>query len=639
MKRIGKYELLAKLGQGAFGTVYKARQVSTGRIVAVKVLDAVLGMSRKARERFVREARAMAKLRHPGIVTVYEVDQERGTPFLSMEFIDGRTLAQVLEDGPPDERQAAEWMAQIAEAVDHAHAHGIVHRDLKPSNVLIDASGRAVVTDFGLAKDVLADTQLTASNEVVGTPSYMSPEQVEGRPVDARSDVFSLGSVLYALLTGHAPFRGRATAVMLQVAERDPEPPSRICPDVSRELEAICHKAMQKVPEGRYASAEAMAKDLRAFLSDSPVTARPDTPLRRVLRKARRSWRAVALWGTALLALGIAGVIALARGTGPAPNPPPAVDPGAAAKRAAAELLGAIDTMVVAKEYARALTRCRQALTTATDPALVVALNQRVEWVQKLKQASATLPGTATPAATSTAASTTTSGADKTFHDDLRNADVLLTRGAYDQAITVYKRLLATTLTDTKRKAVQQRLSWAEQLRASPSATTPGTTTRSTTGLNVADGDRLLAACKFDEAAAVYGGAGADATRRELAQRLIDLRGRAAKALAGGRRVPITLRSGARATLCSLDRSAAVLADAAGTVSAHSWESLDGAGIYTIYKACFDQPNGDDRLGLGALCIALGLVTEAGPEFAQAARLSSATQFPAQRFQALRLAR
>jgi tRNA A-37 threonylcarbamoyl transferase component Bud32 len=308
--KFGDYEILAKLGQGGMGAVYKARHSTSGRTVALKVISSAAILSETSRARFLAEARSLARFRHSNIVTLYEVSEVNRTPFLAMEFIEGRPLSEVLAERIPDTRPATTWMLTITNALAHAHAAGIIHRDLKPSNVMINHRGEAVVMDFGIAKVVDADMGMTVTGQIIGTPAFMSPEQVEGKTVDFRSDVFSLGGILYMLLTGQPPFTGPSgAAIMLKVIEEDPDPPSRLVPTVNKTLEAICLKALRKDPAERYQSAEAMCADLSAFMVGSGVMARSGhyKPVQAGLRKLRLRTAAGAVFCVlALLAAGLA---------------------------------------------------------------------------------------------------------------------------------------------------------------------------------------------------------------------------------------------------------------------------------------------------------------------------------------------
>jgi eukaryotic-like serine/threonine-protein kinase len=290
--RLGKFELVECLGTGAFGQVFKAIDTELDRPVAVKVLRGGAGASREDIDRFLREARSAARLRHPGIVAIHATGQAPdGSPFLVEEFVHGSTLAGLVKDGPLDSRRAAELVAALADALAYAHAHGVVHRDVKPSNVMVDPDGHPHLMDFGLAKRETDEPPETVEGQVLGTPAYMSPEQARGesRRVDGRSDVYSLGVVLYELLTGERPFRGNRRMLLLQVLEDEPRPPHRLNDRVPRDLETITLKAMAKSPTRRYATATDLADDLRRFLRNEPVKARPAGWVERAWRWARRN--------------------------------------------------------------------------------------------------------------------------------------------------------------------------------------------------------------------------------------------------------------------------------------------------------------------------------------------------------------
>ncbi len=263
-RRLGDFELLEELGRGGMGVVYKARQASLDRVVALKVIH------RGEHERFRFEAKAAARLRHPNIVTVHDAGECDGRPFLCMQYVAGTTLARLVADQPLPPREAAGIVAVVARAVHHAHENGILHRDLKPANVLIDPDGKPYVTDFGLAKEVAGGPSLTQSGAILGTPSYMPPEQVSGSRgrVGPRSDVYALGAILYELLTGRPPFRAATNFdTLMLVLDQEPVPPRQLNPQVDRALELICLKCLQKHPDLRYASAAALAVDLERFLN------------------------------------------------------------------------------------------------------------------------------------------------------------------------------------------------------------------------------------------------------------------------------------------------------------------------------------------------------------------------------------
>jgi tetratricopeptide (TPR) repeat protein/tRNA A-37 threonylcarbamoyl transferase component Bud32 len=308
------YELLGELGRGGMGVVYKARQTSPDRLVALKMIRAGELATEADVRRFRREANEAAGLDHPAIVPIYEVGEHHGRHFYSMKLIEGGSLAAQLDRYPGDPRTAARLVAMVARAVHHAHQHQLLHRDLKPGNVLIDAEGRPYVADFGLAKRL--GGQGDASQSVgAGTPEYMAPEQARGGDrLTTAADVYALGGILYALLAGRPPFRGDSPwATISQVLSQPPAPPSRHRPGCPRDLETVCLKCLDKDPARRYGSAEALAEELERWLKGEPVLARPVGGLRRAWRWARRNPAlACTLAALAAVVLGsLAGMTAL----------------------------------------------------------------------------------------------------------------------------------------------------------------------------------------------------------------------------------------------------------------------------------------------------------------------------------------
>jgi hypothetical protein len=288
----------AVLGRGGMGVVFRARHLRLNRPVALKMaLDGAYARPRD-KDRFQREAEAVAQLRHPNVVQVYDVGDVDGRPYFTMELVDGGSLARKLMGQPQPARQAAQLAATLAGAVQAAHACGIVHRDLKPSNILLTPDGTPKISDFGLARRLDGGAGLTQTGVAVGTPSYMASEQARGRPdaVGPAVDVYALGAILYELLTGRPPFKGETAAETVhQVIFEDPVAPSRLNPKVPRDLETICLKCLQKPPEKRYATATDLAADLDRFLKHEPIQARPVGRLERGLRWVRRRPAAAAL--------------------------------------------------------------------------------------------------------------------------------------------------------------------------------------------------------------------------------------------------------------------------------------------------------------------------------------------------------
>ena len=291
LPHIAGHELHEVLGRGGMGIVYKARHLRLNRCVALKMLLTGAHAGPEARERFLREAGAAAALRHPNIVQVHDMGDKDGQPYFTMEFVEGGNLAGKLAGIPQPPRRAAELLATLADAVEAAHRSGIVHRDLKPSNVLLTADGTPKISDFGLARRMEGESGLTWTGIAIGTPSYMAPEQAEARPIawGPAVDVYSLGAILYELLTGRPPFRAEtATETVRQVITQDPVPPSRLNGKVPRDLETICLKCLQKEARLRYAGAEALAADLHRFLGGEAIAARPEGRLARMARRVRR---------------------------------------------------------------------------------------------------------------------------------------------------------------------------------------------------------------------------------------------------------------------------------------------------------------------------------------------------------------
>jgi WD40 repeat protein/tRNA A-37 threonylcarbamoyl transferase component Bud32 len=291
VRYFGDYELLEQIAQGGMGIVYKARQISLNRLVAVKMIRSGLLATDSDVKRFNAEAEAAANLRHPGIVPIYEVGVHDGQHYYSMEYVEGRDLSQIVHGNPLVAAKAAAYVRDMAEIVEYSHREGVLHRDLKPANVLIDANDRVRITDFGLAKRVGSDADLTTTGQVIGTPKYMSPEQAAAQHalIGPASDVYALGSILYELLTGRAPFRSdSAIDILRQIQEDDPIRPQLLNARLPKDLETICLKCLEKEPRRRYASANDLADELGRYLRGEPIHARPLSRTTRAVRWCKR---------------------------------------------------------------------------------------------------------------------------------------------------------------------------------------------------------------------------------------------------------------------------------------------------------------------------------------------------------------
>lgn len=300
------YEILRELGRGGMGVVYLARQAGVGRLVAVKMLLSGAHAAPVERARFEAEVAAIGRLQHPNLVQVFEVNEHDGRAYFSMEYLNGGSLDDLISGRPRPPKPAAELVRTLARAMHAAHQQGIVHRDLKPANVLLTADNVPKIGDFGLAKRLDVADGPTLTRHVLGTPSYMAPEQARGqsKKVDARTDVYALGTILYELLTGRPPFVGDSImGLLVQVTDDDPLAPRRLSKSVPPDLETICLKCLQKDPEHRYATAAALADDLDRFLADEPVLARQTGQWRRLVKWARRRPAAAALIAVCAISL------------------------------------------------------------------------------------------------------------------------------------------------------------------------------------------------------------------------------------------------------------------------------------------------------------------------------------------------
>jgi WD40 repeat protein/Flp pilus assembly protein TadD len=313
---LGKYELLEVVGRGAFGIVYRARDTELGRLVAVKLPRLGGPLTPAEADRFLREARSAAQLTHPGIVAVYDAGRAGDTCFVVEELVQGGTLTDLLRQHRPPFAESARLVADAADALHHAHEHGVVHRDVKPANILLSADGRPHLMDFGLARRAAGEVTMTLDGQVLGTPAYMSPEQAAGEAhtVDGRADVYSLGVILYELLTGELPFRGNTRLLLHQVLHEEPKPPRALNDRIPRDLETVCLKAMAKAPARRYPTAAALADDLRRFLKGEAIRARPVGRPEKLRRWCRRNPALATSSGLALLALATTAVLAVSFG-------------------------------------------------------------------------------------------------------------------------------------------------------------------------------------------------------------------------------------------------------------------------------------------------------------------------------------
>ena len=309
---LGDYELLEEVGRGGQGVVFRARQKSLNRIVALKVISLGQWASKTHLKRFRLEAEAAARLEHPGIVPIHEVGERDGSCYFSMKFVEGGQLDEVARREPMPIRRAVELIAKVARTVHYAHEHGILHRDIKPGNILLDAKGEPHLTDFGLARLVESESSVTHTLDVLGTPSYMAPEQAVGNNaiVSNVTDVYGLGAVLYQLITGQPPFAGGATYQTIKLLlDTEPRQPRLLNPKVDRDLSTICLKCIEKDPKRRYPSALTLAEDLDRWLKHEPILARHTGVLARGKKWVRRNPTSALLAGSLIALAAAAGWI------------------------------------------------------------------------------------------------------------------------------------------------------------------------------------------------------------------------------------------------------------------------------------------------------------------------------------------
>lgn len=310
---LGDYEILEEIDRGGMGVVYKARHKELGRVVALKLIRSGELASEEEVQRFRSEAEAAAALTHAGIVPIYEVGMLDGLVFYTMAYIEGCNLAELLESGPLDPKEAARIIQKLSAAVAYAHEAGVFHRDIKPANVLIDRTGQPILIDFGLAKIAHQDTGLTTTGQILGTPAYMAPEHASGRSISttAMSDVYSLGALLHFLCAGQPPFSGPTPFdVLMQVLDRAPVPPSKLNRRVSYELDYICSRALEKEPRDRYANANLLSQDLTRFLTGKPI----DCPKLSLYSRFESWWRREPILLVHICGIGVTtAIVALAQ--------------------------------------------------------------------------------------------------------------------------------------------------------------------------------------------------------------------------------------------------------------------------------------------------------------------------------------
>ncbi len=317
----GRYQIIKELGKGAMGVVYQAYDPEIDRSVALKVLREDRLTSDTLIHRFLREAKAIGRLSHPNIVTVYDVGQDRGTIYIAMEFLDGDPLDKIIERKRFPLKEVLLLGIQVAETLDYAHQKGIVHRDVKPSNIIVQPSGQIKITDFGIARieDSTASLQ-TQAGEILGTPAYMSPEQVMSEPIDGRSDLFSLGIILYELSTGKRPFGGDTlTAILHAITQTNPPEPLKANPEIPKGLSQTIMRCLRKIPAKRFENGKALAETLRGYLNEPELTQIAIRPSFK--KKKRRNLFVLSLLFACLIGVGVPSYLFLIRQPPPSPSP------------------------------------------------------------------------------------------------------------------------------------------------------------------------------------------------------------------------------------------------------------------------------------------------------------------------------
>ncbi|MDG2223635.1 MAG: protein kinase [Rubripirellula sp.] len=307
-KQIASYEIVAELGRGGMGVVYEARDMRLKRTVALKVILAGGHAGNSELERFQTEAEAVARLKHPNIVQVYEIGEQDGRPFIALEYCSGGCLSDLLRGNSPSPQESARLVVSIADAMEHSHSEGVIHRDLKPGNILFDSAGAPKVVDFGLAKKLDEDKGHTRTGMVMGSLGYMSPEQASGKSgqTDHATDIYAIGAILYSLLSGQPPFQGASVIETLNlVIEGDVVPIRRLNPSCPQDLDTICLKCLQKSASNRYSSCAELAADLRRFLNGEPILARASTPYEQIISWTRRNPLPSLVAGVSVLMLAI----------------------------------------------------------------------------------------------------------------------------------------------------------------------------------------------------------------------------------------------------------------------------------------------------------------------------------------------